>query len=224
MRGACEATDSLAPLAAIPPPHNSSRPRRAPAAPPPRLDERADLRALDAQRDAAAAEATLARAQAIPDPTVRLAYTHDRFVVSGNQQNSLSLSVSLPLPVFDHGQAGAQAADARRARAVERREKSVAAALARIPALGRRVEAQRQRKETLAREILPRAVSALRDIERAAESRLLPLTDVIQARRAVSELLIEEADAYRDAFDAAVELAAELPPSAVPTPQENPPR
>lgn len=188
--------------------------RRAAGASPARLEDRPDLRALEAQRDAAVAEGSLARAQAIPDPTVRFAYTHDRFVASGNQQNSLSLSVSLPLPLFDHGQAAAQAAEAKKARFGEQRARAIEAAEARIPALARRVESQRRRQEALAKDILPRAVGALRDVERAAESRLLPLTDVIQARRAVDELLVEEADSYRDAFDATVELAAELPSPA----------
>lgn len=178
-----------------------------------RLEDRADVRALDAYRDAATADAALARAQAIPDPTVRLGYTHDRFVASGNQQNSLSVSVSLPLPVFDHGQAQAQGAEAKKARLAEQRVRTIETAEARIPMLSRRVESQRRRQETLAKEILPRAIGVLRDVEKAAENRLIPLTDVIQARRAVDELLVEEADSYRDAFDATVELLAELPPS-----------
>jgi outer membrane protein, heavy metal efflux system len=177
-----------------------------------KLEDRADIRALGAYREAAAAEASLARAQAIPDPTVRFGYTHDRFIAAGNQRNSLNVSLSLPLPIFDHGQAAAQAAEAKKARLGEQRARALGAAEARIPALARRVVAQRKRQETLAKEILPRALNALRDVERAAENRLLPLTDVIQARRAVDELLVEEADSYRDAFDATVELMAEEPP------------
>lgn len=197
----------------------------APAAPTAaRLDERADVRALDAYRDAAGAEARLGRAQAIPDPTVRFGYTHDRFLAAGNQQNSLNLSVSLPLPVFDHGQALAQAAEARRSRLSDQRARVIDAAEARIPALALRVASQRRRQEALAKEILPRAIGVLRDVERAAEGRLLPLTDVIQARRAVSELLVEEAASYGDAFDASVELYAELPPASAPTPDKEPPR
>ncbi len=71
----------------------------------PDLAEREDVRALDAFRDAAVADRSLAKAQAIPDPTVRLGYTYDRFVASGNQENSLSVTLSLPLPLFDRGQA-----------------------------------------------------------------------------------------------------------------------
>ena len=59
---------------------------------------------------------SLARAQAIPDPTVRLGYTYDQFTVSGNQANSLNVSLTVPVTIFDHGQAQLQAAEARRAR------------------------------------------------------------------------------------------------------------
>lgn len=186
---------------------------------PPTIDlaARADLRSLEASRRAAAAEAELARAQAIPDPTVRLGYVHDTFLVSGAQANSLDLSVSIPLPLFDRGQAQAAAADARRARLDAQRARSIAAAEARIGVLAERVASQRRRQQTLTDDVIPRARAVLRDVEKAAESRLLPLGDVIQARRQVSELLIEQADSYRDAFDAALELAAELPSTPVVT-------
>ena len=54
-----------------------------------------------------------------------------------------------------------------------------------------------------------RARAVVDDLERAANSRLLPFTDVIQARRTLDELLIEEADSYSDAFQTAVDLMAE---------------
>jgi cobalt-zinc-cadmium efflux system outer membrane protein len=37
------------------------------------------------------------------------------------------------------------------------------------------------------------------------------LGDVLQSRRTMSELLLEEADSYADAFDAYLELLAEFP-------------
>src|SRR5688572_9786487 len=46
------------------------------------VTRRADIRALDASRQAAESEMALARAQAIPDPTFRVGYVHDRFVVA----------------------------------------------------------------------------------------------------------------------------------------------
>lgn len=180
------------------------------AAPEGKVEERPDVRALAALTRAAEAEAKLAKAQAIPDPTVRLGYMRDQFVISGNQQNSVSVSVSIPLPLFDHGQAELAAAEARRARLSAQRDKTIEASASRVPTLRTRLEAQKKRQRALSEEILPRAESTLRDISRAAEARLVPLTDVVQARRTVSELLIEEADSFSDAFEASLQIAAEL--------------
>lgn len=172
---------------------------------------RPDLRALTALERAAAAEERLARARALPDPTVRLGYMHDRFTISGNQANSLNLGISVPLPIFDRGQALRDGARVKQARYAAERERRVAAGEARVQALLRRVEVQRARQRNLSAEILPRAQAMLADVERAADTRLVSLSDVIQARRTMNELLIEEADSYSDAFNAYLELLAEFP-------------
>lgn len=194
----------------------------APLGPP---EDRPDVRALAAAKSAADAELSLARAQAIPDPTVHVGFTHDTFLTSGAQGNSLNLSVSLPIPIFDHGQALADAAQAKRDRAAAQRAKLLEASRARLPALSDRLAAQRARKDALSSSVIPRALAVLRDVEAAAANRLLSLADVIQARRAVAELLVEEADSYADAFDAALEIAAERPTTSEPSqpkPAEHP--
>ena len=175
------------------------------------LAQRPDLQALAANERAAAAELRLARAQRLPDPTLRLGYLHDRFVIAGNQLNSLNLAVSFPLPIFDHGQAQADAAQARQTRFAAERRRRTAASEVRSQALRERLAAQRARQHALSEEIIPRARSVLSEIERAAETRLLGLGDVLQARRSMSELLLEEAHSYADAFDAYLELLAEFP-------------
>jgi cobalt-zinc-cadmium efflux system outer membrane protein len=60
------------------------------------LTGRPDLEALEANVKAARAAERLARASAIPDPLLRVGYVRDQFVISGNQQNSLFVGVSLP--------------------------------------------------------------------------------------------------------------------------------
>lgn len=187
----------------------------------PRLEERADLRALVAARDSAQAEIAAARAQAIPDPTVRLGYTHDRFLISGNQQNSFSVNLSLPLPVFDHGQAQRRAAEARLERASIERTRRLAATRAAIPALRLRIATHLKQQETLEKDLLPRAREVLASLERSAESGLVPLTDTLQARRTLGELLVEEASSYQDAFDASLELLSNLAPPSARTPDSN---
>lgn len=175
------------------------------------LDARPDLQALAANERAAEAELRLARAQRLPDPTVRVGYVHDRFLVSGNQMNSFNLNVSFPLPIFERGQAMAAAARAKQTRFAAERQRRRAASEVRSQALLERVTAQRDRQRALSQELIPRARAVLTEIERAADTRLVGLGDVLQARRTMSELLLEEADSYADAFDAYLELLAEFP-------------
>lgn len=175
------------------------------------LERRPDVRALSALHHAATAEASLARAQALPDPTVRLAYTHDRFIAAGNQMNSLTFSVSIPLPLFDRGQAQVDAAEARSSRYDELRRATLRRGAARIVALRELLGLLDERQAALVK-ILPRAQAALDDLQRAANNRLIPLTDVIQARRTLDELLVQEADAYSDAFQTTADLLEESAP------------
>lgn len=174
------------------------------------VNRRPDIRALDAARDAASSEAKLARAQAIPDPTVRVGYVNDRFTAAGNQESSLNVSVSLPLPFVDRGQALQAAAEARESRVRAQRDRLAEAARARIESLKQVLDRIQRRQQVLETQMLPRARSVVKDLERAVGNRLIPVTDLIQARRTLAELLLEEVDAYGDAFRAAVELMNEL--------------
>lgn len=177
-------------------------------------EHRPDIYALDAELTAAQREADLARAAALPDPTVRLGYLHDRFVAAGNQMHSLNLSVSAPIPIFDRGQAELQAAQARANALAEQRSRLLAIAAARGPLLRARLSAARLRLAELSNELVPRATQMLVQVSNAAEGRLVSITDVIQAHRALGELVLEEADGYADAFSTSLQLLAELPPAA----------
>jgi cobalt-zinc-cadmium efflux system outer membrane protein len=182
-----------------------------PAGRPAELGLRADLRALTAYGEAASADARLARATRLPDPTVRFGYMRDQFTISGNQLNSLNLSLSVPLPVFDRGQVQVRAAETARRQLNDERQRRLAVTAARLPALENRLSLSRGRCERLEREVIPSALKVLNSLEKAAEARLLPLTQVIQSRRIVSELLIEEADSCGEAYVAALELIRERP-------------
>jgi cobalt-zinc-cadmium efflux system outer membrane protein len=185
------------------------------SAPPERLEleQRPDLLALAHYTDAAQAAGKLARAQAIPDPRIRFGYLHDQFVISGNQLNSLSVSLSIPLPVFDRGQAAREAADARKRRIAAEREKRIAAAQAQVPALSQQAELERERRRALRDEAIPTAKAIATDMESAAEQRLTSISEVVQARRTVRELLLEEADAYAAAYVARIEFLRAVAPT-----------
>ncbi len=173
------------------------------------LETRPDVRALEAAGRAAIAEGSFASAQALPDPTVRLGYVYDQFVASGNQAHSLNLSLQFPLPLFDHGQALRDAADARRRRLGTQRERVLTVARVRLTVLRDLLDVRERRQEVIVMQMLPRARTVVSDLEKAAATRLIPLTDVIQARRTLSEVLLQEAESYGDAFQVAVNLVEE---------------
>lgn len=183
--------------------------RADPSQAPPRdlqIGLRPDLRALANLQAGAQAEARLAQAQWLPDPTLRVGYMYDRFIASGNQQHSLSVSLSLPLPLLDHGQAGMQAAQARIRRYTAQRELATQAATVRAEALRLALATQRQRLLALQQQVVPRGQAILNAIRRAFEARAVPLTDLNQAHRALDELLLQEAAALADVFRLGVDL------------------
>jgi cobalt-zinc-cadmium efflux system outer membrane protein len=195
--------------------------------------QRPDIRSLSHQARAARFDAELARNTKYPDPTVRLGYVRDQYFASGNYQNTLSLGVSFPIPVFDTGKVKSQAF-ARKAEILERqRELTVQSALARLASLHTTLAALSERHAILSRERLPRGRAILKDLQKALASGLIPLSDVIEARRSVNELLLAEAESLSDAFDAAVsvfsmlpgrrEPAASAPGSVAPGPAPTPP-
>jgi cobalt-zinc-cadmium efflux system outer membrane protein len=81
------------------------------------LQIRPDLRAAGAARTQAEAAIDAAKREVFPDLTFGAAYTHSDFTVSGDNPNSLALSLSLPIPLFDRNQAniGRARLDLRRA-------------------------------------------------------------------------------------------------------------
>jgi cobalt-zinc-cadmium efflux system outer membrane protein len=70
------------------------------------LEHRPDLRAAGASRVVAEAEVAAAHREVYPDFEIGAAYTHSDFTVSGDNPNTLGLSLSLPLPIFDRNRAG----------------------------------------------------------------------------------------------------------------------
>jgi outer membrane protein, heavy metal efflux system len=174
------------------------------------LDKRPDLRALAASERAAMHEQTYYRRHSIPDPTVRVGYIHDQFVISGSQPSSLELTLAFPVPLFDWGQAGARAAGAAAdGFAAERRARSQTTQAV-LPALVDRWAAQRKRRQQLLEVLIPKAQAALSSVERAYETRLLSISDVIQARRTLLDLLLEDVDGLADAYSASLSVRMHL--------------
>jgi cobalt-zinc-cadmium efflux system outer membrane protein len=144
--------------------------------------------------DASRSDAVYYRRFAIPDPTFGLTYTRDYYVASGSQPHTLGATVSLPLPLFDHGQHLARQAEneatehALGARALEVR------ALADVRSLLFRRDVLRRKLDTLAKESIPRSNGVLASSEEAYHRGQLSLTDLLLVRREHASLLLDALD------------------------------
>jgi cobalt-zinc-cadmium efflux system outer membrane protein len=189
--------------------------RLAASPPPPNLEQRPDLRSLQAQEAAARNALTLARRRWIPDPTFRLGYVLDQFEAAGNQHQSLLVGVTVPLPFFDHGQADEHAASALVTAAGQAQVLLRAASVRDLSALEhQRVEAL-ARRTRLQERTLPLARDVVQRLESAVTRGGAPLPDLLLARRTLGDLQLDAADLDLFAFHLTVaqaRAAGELPP------------
>lgn len=197
----------------------SSRLSHAPAAAASTLEARPDLRSLQAQEQSAQASLSLARHRWLPDPTVRLGYVRDQFVVSGNQKDSFFVGLSVPLTFFDHGQADAAAASASLESARQTRELLHAQAQRDVTTITSQLQAVQERRTHLRDQTLPLAENVVKRLDAAVRAGGSSLQDLILARRSYSELLLRAADLDLTAFHLTLELdraraaGPEAPPS-----------
>jgi outer membrane protein, heavy metal efflux system len=90
------------------------------------LAQRADLKALEAEKAKGDAEVALARAERIPNVTVGVGYQRENSAIEvageevKSRDNLIGLKVSIPIPLFDRNQAGIREAKARKGSAENR--------------------------------------------------------------------------------------------------------
>ena len=149
----------------------------------PNLEKRPDLVALDVERQAAERDAELARGRAVPDVTLRVGYTHDRFYASGDNRNTLTFGVALPLPVFDRGQHDSSKALSRAVELRDTRSALLLQARADVAGLLSRKATLEKVLASLERESLPRSSSVLSSSQTAFDHGGVSLTDLLLARR-----------------------------------------
>jgi cobalt-zinc-cadmium efflux system outer membrane protein len=191
------------------------------SAPPPpaearaHLDERPDLRSLSSQEASARAALELADAHLIPDPTVRFGFSYDTFLVSGNQGKSFNVGVSIPLPLFERGQADAAQASASAHAASRSRALLKAQAgrdLDRLLELG---QVMARRRVTMRDETVPMARGVVERLTQALGAGGASLQDLLAARRTLGDLLEDSADLDLAAFEVALSIARTARPLPV---------
>lgn len=170
------------------------------------LSERPDLKSLQAQRESADEQATLAARRAIPDPILRVGYMRDQLVIAGNQPNNLFVGVTVPLPVFDHGQADSQAAHVQ-AEAAERTRGLLSEIAKRdVERLLRQLELAKKRQETLNTQTLPLARQVVEALAKTVLVGGAPIQDLLLARRTLQELTVDSADVDLRVFRVTLDL------------------
>jgi cobalt-zinc-cadmium efflux system outer membrane protein len=161
---------------------------------------RPDIQAARLASSAAKSDALLYKRQAIPDPTLGVAYTRDYFQAAGSQPHTISATVAIPLPLFDHGQHLARRAEGvaaeygYAARGLESR------ALYDAHALLARRDVLREKLSTLTTNAIPRAVAVLKSSDEAYHRGQLSLTDLLLVRREHASLLLDALDTRYDLF------------------------
>ena len=175
-----------------------------------RLEHRPDLQALEAERKAAERDAELARGRAIPDVTLRVGYTHDRFVVSGDNRNTLTFGVALPLPVFNRGQHDSARALSRADELRDTRQALLLQARADLAGLLSRKGTLEKVLATTVRESLPRSSSVLQSTQISFDHGGVSLTDLLLARRQHIALQLSLLDERFELFGVRNELSRVL--------------
>ena len=146
--------------------------------------QRPDLLAARAERVHAEAELTAARREALPDISLGVAYTHSGFQSSGDDPNTLAVTLSAPLPIFDRNQAGIGRAEL----AIRRAANDVA----RIDLIVRREVSGSVRRVERAQALLAvyegggmlkRAEAALDVAEKSYKVGAISLLELLEARR-----------------------------------------
>jgi outer membrane protein, heavy metal efflux system len=150
---------------------------------------------LGFEQRASVQEAELARRRAVPDLTFHVGYTRDNASGPGEALDSVSIGVSVPLPLADHGQYDAQRALARASEMEHRRSALLADARATLAGLLLRRAALERTVAVLETDSIPRAQGVLNSTQRAFDQGGISLTDLLLARRTYVALrlrLLEE--------------------------------
>ena len=170
------------------------------------LERRADIEALRLERDAAQKDAVLASRKAIPDPAIRVGFMHDNLVISGDQENTVSVGVVLPVPLFDHGQHDAEKARARAMELDHTRDAALNAASADLEDLRSRTDLLAKGLLSLSKDAIPKSQAIVGTTAKAFDRGQVSMTELLLARRTHITLLLNVLDSKFDFFSSRNEL------------------
>jgi cobalt-zinc-cadmium efflux system outer membrane protein len=155
-------------------------------------------------------DAALARARRIPDPTLGVTYTYDRYQFSGNLPQQLAFTIGIPLPLFDRGSHDAAAARAS-ARALEAEDHAIVREQrGTVEALLAQRDTLVQTLATLEKDEIPKSTLIIEQTRKAFDLGQARLADLLLAERAHRDLLLEVLDTRFDLFNVRAQLRQAL--------------
>lgn len=195
--------DAAALDAAAPLPANLPEPDSA-------IEQRPARQASKLEAAALGADAELARARRIPDPTVGVTYTYDRYQFSGDLPHQLAFTIGIPLPMFDRGNHDAAAARAN-ARAIEAEDHAIVREQrGAVDALIAQRDTLIKTLATLEKDQIPKSTLIIEQTRKAFDLGQARLADLLLAERAHRDLLVEVLDTRFDLFNVRAQLRQAL--------------
>jgi cobalt-zinc-cadmium efflux system outer membrane protein len=162
------------------------------------MHDRPDVRANLAAQSRADAELSSAKRDALPDISLGLGYTHSNFTVSGDNPDSLYLSLSLPLPIFDRNQANIGRARLHRKLAENDQTRLQLNVEHEVADAVRRSQRAQALLAVFEGGMLERSESALRVAEKSYKAGAVSLLELLEAQRTYIETRARYLRARRD--------------------------
>ncbi len=171
------------------------------------FDNRPDVRALKASHAYADATLTQARREALPDISLGVAYTHSGFTASGDNPNSLALTLSLPIPVFDRNQAAIGKANLELRKHENEAQKIYQNVQREVADAARREERSRALVDLYEGGMLSRSEQARDVAEKSYRAGSISLLELLEAQRTYNETHVEYLKALNGLWQGRVDVA-----------------
>jgi cobalt-zinc-cadmium efflux system outer membrane protein len=174
------------------------------------IEERPARLADKLEAEALRWDARLAHARRIPDPTLGVSYTYDRYAYGGGLPQTLALTIGIPLPVFDRGQHDAAAAEANARAILAADQASLREAQGVVDALLAQRNALVTTLTKLETEQVPKSTLIIEQTRKAFDLGQARLADLLLVERAHRDLLLEVLDTRFDLFNVRAQLRQAL--------------
>ncbi len=170
------------------------------------LADRPDVQAARVAKLLSESTLAQARREAFPDISLGLTFTHSEFTVSGDNPNSLALSLSLPIPTFDRNQANIGRAQVDIRRAENDAKRLVIVVQHEVADAARKALRSDRLLDAFEGGMLDRADSSLRVAEKSYKAGAVSLLELLEAQRTYLETRAQYLHALHDYRQAVIDV------------------